>query len=192
MSAPITINRTQSTSVTSSSPSSPGLYVPIHKRTGGSNTSSPSSISSTLPSESHSHVYSTATLLSLQPFADESMKGKIRLACPEVLMTRKMRKGLEFNGRRTEFSAAQQLHVLTPLPFDIHEKAAATTPTPAPPAPLPQVSTPSRVVVPRRSRSGARGPQRKRNVFSSPSGARRTGDDSWRPQAVPMSPILLV
>ena len=105
-------------------------------------------------------------------------------------MTRKMRKGLEFNGRRTESSAAQQLHVLTPLPFDIHEKAATTTPAAAAAAAaLPQVST---VVEPRRSRPGARGPQRKRNVFSSPFGARRTGDDSWRPQAVPMSPILLV
>lgn len=184
MSAPITINRTQSTSVTSSSPSSPGLYVPIHKRT-GSNTSSPSSISSTLPSESHSHVYTTATLLSLQPFADESMKNKIRLSCPEVVMSRKMRKGLEMNERRTDFSAAQEV---SPPPFDIREKAATTTPAPAP-APLAQVTISSRVVAPRRSRPEGRGPHGKRNVFLSPFGARRTGNDSWRLQA---SPILLV
>lgn len=127
-----------------------------------------------------SYVYSRATLLSLQPLADESMKGKIRVTCPEVVMTRKMRKGLEFHGRRPEPLAAQQLvtQAPTPPPSDasaIHKKVTTTV----------QVPNPTRVL-PRRSRPA------RRNPFSSSFGVRRTGDDSWRLQAVPMSPVLMV
>jgi len=152
------------------------LYVPVHKRA-GSNASSPSSPPSTLPSDTPSYVYSRATLLSLQPIADESMKGKIRVTCPEVVMTRKMRKALEFHGKRPEpFSAAQQLVTQAPTPPSdtsaIHKKAT-TAPNPT-------------RVLPRRSRPA------RRNPFSSSFGVRRTGDDSWRLQAVPMSPVLMV
>ena len=202
MSAPISIN--VASTVASSSPSSPGLYVPVHKRTGSNSSSaSPSSPMSTLPHGKHlslylisytynlaidttpSYVYSPATLLSLLPFADESMKGKMRATCPEVVMNRKMRKGLEFNGRRTEVLVAQHLLIQEPTlsafgASPIHKSATPTV----------QTSTPARVL-PRRSRPAGRTPERRRNPFTSSFGARRTGNDSWRPQAVPMSPVLL-
>lgn len=203
MSAPISINPTSSR-VASSPPSSPGLYVPIHKRADSSNPSSPSSTTSTLPPSKHifiyfsfhhaydaaiattpSYVYSRDTLLSLLPFADEGMKGKMRVTCPEVVMNRKMRKGLEFNGKRTELLAAQQLLTQEPtLANVIHNKI-----------PTPTLHTPTTNpvrVLPRRSRPAGRAQERRRNVFASSFGARRTGDDSWRLQAVPMSPVLLV
>lgn len=200
MSAPITIN-VASSRVTSSPSSSPGLYVPVHKRADSNSSSSPSSPASTLSHGKYlpfgfcdfiythdatiattpSYVYSRDTLLSLLPLADENMKGKMRENCPEVVMNRKMRKGLEFNGRRTEILAARQL--LTEEPT-LSASAIDTKPT--------STTTPTRVL-PRRSRPTGRAPERRRNAFTSPFGARRTGDDSWRRlQAVPMSPVILV
>lgn len=196
MSAPTTIlNGTHLAS------SSPPLYVPVHKRAGSntSSPSSPSSPSSTLPPgkpffpfdipqcsliiiDTPSYVYSPATLLSLQPFADESMKGKMRALCPEVVITRKMRRGLEFNGSRMEIMAAQkllQVHPVAPLNI-IHHHTKATPPL--------QVSTPTRVPT-RRSRPAGRAPERRRNAITS-FGARRTENDSWRPQTVPLPPVL--
>jgi hypothetical protein len=129
-------------------------------------------------------VYSRDALLSLLPFADEGMKGKMRDSCPEVVMNRKMRKGLEFNGKRTELLAAQQLLTQEPtLSAVIHKNPTPTLHTPT--------TTPIRVL-PRRSRPAGRAPERRRNAFASSFGARRTGDDSWRLQAVPMTPVLLV
>jgi len=179
MSAPVTVN-VASSKVTSSSPSSPGLYVPIHKRA-DSNSSSPSSPTSTLANGTvPSYVYSRDTLLSLLPFADENMKGKMRETCPEVVMNRKMRKGLEFNGR-TELLVAKQLPKHEPIV--VHKN-----PTPALQAP----TTPTRVL-PKRSRPAGRAPERRRNAYTSPFGTRRTGDDTWRRlQAVPMSPVILL
>jgi len=113
------------------------------------------------------------------------MKGKMRESCPEVVMNRKTRKGLEFNGRRTELLVAKQLLMKEPTlsASVIHKKATPTLPTP---------STPTRVL-PRRSRPTGRAPERRRNAFASSFGGRRTGDDSWRRlQAVPMSPVILV
>ena len=101
-------------------------------------------------------------------------------------MNRKMRKGLEFNGRRTELLAAQQLLIqdLSLPPSAIHK-------TPTTPIPL-KPTMPARVL-PRRSRPVGRAPERRRNPFASTFGPRRTGEDSWRGlQAVPMSPVLLV
>ena len=135
--------------------------------------------------EPPSYVYSPATLLSLRPFADESMKGKMLVTCPEVVMTRKIRKGLEFYGGRTELSAAQQLLVQEPTrPASdahnlIHENRTPTVKT---------STTPGR----RRSRPATRAPERRRNPFAAPFGVRRTGNDSWRLQAVPMAPVILV
>lgn len=174
--------------------------MPIHKRA-DSNSSSPSSpttlgkhisfawisyiytydaiIIATTPS----YVYSRDTLLSLLPLADESMKGKMRENCPEVVMNRKMRKGLEFNGRRTELLAAQKLLIKEPTPSVVVHKAPKTIQTP----------TSATRVLPRRNRPAGRAPERRRNAFASSFGARRTGDDSWRSlQAVPMSPVILV
>lgn len=132
-------------------------------------------------------MYSRATLLSLLPFADEGMKGKMRDNCPEVVMNRKMRKGLEFNGRRTELLAAQQLLIQDPTLSAFNASVIHKNPMPT----LQTSTTPARVL-PRRSRPAGRAPERRRNAFASTFGARRTGDDSWRLQAVPMSPILLV
>jgi hypothetical protein len=102
-------------------------------------------------------------------------------------MTRKMRKGLEFNGRRTELLVAQQLLIQEPTTTlsaagVIHKKNPTRTP-----------QIPARVL-PRRSRPVGRAPERRRNAFASTYGVRRTtGDDSWRLQTVvPMSPVLLV
>lgn len=162
----------------SSSPSSAGLYVPIHKRA-GSNTSLSSQHTP------NPYMYSAATLLSLQPFADESVKGKILATCPEVVMTRKIRKRLEVNGRRTEVLGAQQQMQVSGTP-----ETKVT--------PILQTSTPAPLrVLPRRYRPSGRAPERRRNVFSSPSqvfGSRRglsKGDDSWRLHAMP-SPVLLL
>jgi hypothetical protein len=108
------------------------------------------------------------------------MKGKMRETCPEVVMNRKMRKGLEFNGRRTELLAAQKLLIQKPTlsASVIHKKPTPQTPT-----------TPTRVL-PRRTRPVGRAPERRRNAFTSPFGGR---DESWRRlQAVPMSPVILV
>jgi len=93
---------------------------------------------------------------------------------------------LEYNGRRTELLAAQRLLIQEPTlsAFDagvIHKNPKPTLQTPAPAR-----------VLPRRSRPAGRTPERRRNAFASTFGARRTGDESWRLPAVPMSPVLLV
>lgn len=127
-------------------------------------------------------MYSIATLLSLQPLADQSMKGKIRDSCPEIVMSRKMRKGVGFNnGRRNE------VVLVTPAPtFDAGVKDTMLTTTTVPPASTPVTL---RVVPPRRS---GRVPERRRNAFVPTFGTRRVGEDSWRLHApVPMSPVLL-
>ena len=197
--APATVNFASS-KVTTSTPSSPGLYVPIHKRA-DSNSSSPSSPTSTLPQGKHifiprinrssytydatiattpSYVYSRDALLSLLPFADENMKGKMRETCPEVVMNRKTRKGLEFNGR-TELLGAKQLRKHEPTVVHKNPTPDVQTPT-----------TPTRVSL-RRSRPAGRAPERRRNPFASPFGGRRTGDDGWRRlQGAPMSPVILL
>jgi hypothetical protein len=135
-----------------------------------------------------SYVYSRDTLLSLLPLADEGMKGKMRATCPEVVMNRKMRKGLEFNGKRTELLAAQQLLTQEPTLSAFNASVIHKNPTPTLHT---SPTTPIRVL-PRRSRPAGRAPERRRNAFASSFGARRTGDDSWRLQAIPMSPVLLV
>ena len=135
-----------------------------------------------------SYVYSRNTLLSLLPFADESMKGKMRENCPEVVMNRKTRKGLEFNGRSELFAAKQLLKQEQIRSASVVDKrpAAPTSPTPTPTSTLTRVSS-------RRSRPTGRAPERRRNPFTSTFGGRRTGDDSWRRlQAVPMPPVILL
>jgi hypothetical protein len=113
------------------------------------------------------NVYSVASLFSLRPLADDSMKEKIRIACPEVVMTRKIRKGLEFNGRKKELLAAQQS--APALESGVTETKAAATLTPTP------LRVPSR-----RNRPAGRAPERRRNAFGS---RRGLSDDSWRLQA---------
>jgi len=113
------------------------------------------------------------------------MKGKMRETCPEVVMNRKMRKGLEYNGRRTELLAAQQqLLIQNPTLSATKNPIPTLVQTPLPPKSLTRV-------LPRRSRPAGRAPERRRNAFvASTFGAR---DDSWRRlQAVPMSPVILV
>jgi hypothetical protein len=110
-----------SASSLSTSPSSSGLYVPVHKRHPSVSSSglaspstSPKSVAmgmfiyphvvskrgtnkrryfSELPAPSS---YSIEALLSMRPLADENMKHKMREACPEVVMNRRTRKSLEF------------------------------------------------------------------------------------------------
>jgi len=104
--------------------------------------------------------------------------------CPEVVMNRKSRKGLEFNGRSELFAAKQLIkQEQIRLASVVDKKPAPTSPTP---------STPTRVPS-RRSRPTGRATERRRNPFTSTFGGRRTGDDSWRRlQAVPMPPVILL
>jgi len=183
MSAPIAINVDIAQLPSMSLSSSPGLYVPIHKRT-GSNTSSPScpsSPSSTFSSDTPSSLYSIATLLSLRPFADESVKGKIQASCPEVVMSRKMRKGLEYNGRTKPQLPPMQASL--PTSTFTETKVTPTLSTP---------NTPLRVL-PKRSRPVVRAPERRRNAFSNQNRRGLTnGDNGWRLQAMSISQAVLL
>ena len=117
MSLPVDIPRRSSlTSLSDSSSVSLGLYIPIHKRTPSSGSSRTShgiftSVSPCLfhclmdvkgPGHPavHSRIYSVDLLLSLRPTADESMRDKLRASCPEILMSRRIRKNLEFHERQ--------------------------------------------------------------------------------------------
>lgn len=200
MSAPIAINVNHSAS--SSPSSSPRLYVPIHKRNGSNSSSSsrPSSPSSTsgkhflatplLGFYSYNatitdtplspSAYSIATLLSMQSLADESIKGKVHATCPEIVLSRRVRKTLEFHGRRTELSSAQQAPAAAAV-VDTSATEINAQPT------LPALTR----VLPRRTRPATRAPERRRNALGSRRGL-TTGDDSWRLQAIPITPALLV
>jgi len=48
----------------------------------------------------NSRVYSTEFLLALRPNAIESMKERIRASCPEVVMSRRVRKAVEYYERQ--------------------------------------------------------------------------------------------
>ncbi|KDR79848.1 hypothetical protein GALMADRAFT_241948 [Galerina marginata CBS 339.88] len=195
MSSPIAIpssKRSSSSSSSSSSassslssapttPTSAGVYIPVHKRTGSSSSRAFEPSGARLPALSvtevpkqHPRVYSADFLLSLRPNADESLKEQIRASCPEVVMNRRTKKNLEFaeHQHQRELSSPrrhagwnfQQQPVLptlsTPTPIRV--------PTAAPP-------TPARVT-PRRNRPAGRAPERRRQALQSSLNL----NDSWR------------
>ncbi|KAJ3514970.1 hypothetical protein NLJ89_g2058 [Agrocybe chaxingu] len=211
MSSPIAIPRSNKSSSASSSsslasspsmssvpttPPSPGLYVPVHKRTGsnGSHASSsrpsspggfhsssgwsiilPESPSAAYPStaevESHSGVFTIEVLLSLRSRADDMVKEKIRADCPEVVMNRRMRKSLEFMEHQRA-KADSHGHL---------QQEPAPTPSPATPTPT---STPVRNL-PRRNRPAGRAPERRRQALQL--------NDNWRSmRTAPVHPLPVV
>ncbi|CAA7261173.1 unnamed protein product [Cyclocybe aegerita] len=193
MSSPIAIprsNRSSSASASSSlasspsmssaptTPPSPGLYVPVHKRT-GSNVSHASSSRPSSPSgfhyssgvESHSGVYTIDVLLSMRSRADETVKEKMRSACPEVVMNRRMRKSLQFMQHEQAKGESHGHPRQEPAPISL-----PVTPTPT--------STPARNL-PRRNRPAGRAPERRRQALQL--------NDNWRSmRTTPVHPLPVV
>ncbi|KAF8156030.1 hypothetical protein B0H34DRAFT_715868 [Crassisporium funariophilum] len=194
MSAPINIATPRSSSASTSSspasgsgssPSSARLYVPVHKRNGSNASSSsrtPSPSRMSVPSvaapasgeiPTHPYIYTPAMLLSLRPYAEEKgLKDKLRVACPEVVMNRRMKKNLEFTRpQRVEVEKKDQQSA--PRTLSVNGNGS-TTPR----------------VTPRRNRPAGRAPERRRNALQSSFGRHATLD-SWR-TAVVLPPALLV
>jgi len=86
---------------------SPGLYIPVHKRTSSSSSRATSPSSPGFPSisgDAYARIYTPEFLLSLRPNADDGVREKMREACPEVVMNRRTRKNLEFSQHQREGS----------------------------------------------------------------------------------------
>ena len=204
MSSPITISRSSTSSATSSQAGSPGLYVPVHKRSSSSSSraNSPSSprfpslhgmfhlvgsrpvAHPTLPERTHPRIYSPEFLLSLRPNADESVKEKMREALPEVVMNRRTRKNLEFSQHQREAAERKTNHHQPSPP------AAAITAFPAPFSP--SVATPLTApprTMPRRNRPAGRATERRRQALQSNFNLH----DTWRGRvATPLQPLAVV
>jgi len=204
MSSPITISRSTTSSATSSPAGSPGLYVPVHKRSSSSSSraNSPSSprfpslhgmfnlmgsrpvAHPTLPERTHSRIYSPEFLLSLRPNADESVKEKMREALPEVVMNRRTRKNLEFSQHQREAAERKAHHHHQPS-----SPAAAVTAFPAPYSPSAAPSTVPPRMMPRRNRPAGRATERRRQALQSNFNLH----DTWRGRvATPLQPLAVV
>jgi len=211
MSWPITIRRARASSSSSSSasssmvsslssapttPTSTHLYVPVHKRAGSTSSRASSPASSRTPAsiapKQHPLIYTAGFLLSLRPQADESMKEKMRTACPEVVMNRRTRKNLEFAEHQQRKEAASKKQHASRHQHQEQSAAPATSPTPAPvaaPAPA-KVAASIRSaapavtsrILPRRNRPAGRAPERRRQAL-------QTGlnlNDNWRDSRLPL------
>jgi hypothetical protein len=136
------------------------------------------------PPTAQPRIYTTGYLLSLRPFATEGLKDKMRAACPEVVMNRRMRKSIEFNehqarsaSKREQSQQQQQQQQQSPtLPpssarAPMHEAAledtaiSGTAPhhVPATAAPTPAATAPR--ATPRRTRPAGRAPERRRQAL---------------------------
>lgn len=166
------------------SSSSSGLYIPVHRRSASSESSrtSPHGMTHSISCYSiyltkrqgathpvRSRVYDIDFLLFLRPTADESLRDKLRSTCPQILMSRRIRKNLEFHGRQrphhdlvpTRDNQAQQqqinadIHRFPALPTQIQLRALPVTSSPQ--------SSPSGRVLPRRnSKIAMRAAERRR------------------------------
>lgn len=171
MSAPMTINQSaSSTSLSavsiSASPSSP-KYIPVHRRTpsngssvaSSSRPSSPMDAEFTSPSEvspSTPGVYSFEALLALRPMADESIKGKVRESCPEVVLNHRQKKSIQYLSTHPNARAKAQSQK--------QHQQLESQPEPSPvPSAFSSTQRQQRSL-PRRNRSG-RGPERRRSVL---------------------------
>ena len=189
-------------SVTSSPAGSPGLYVPVHKRSSSSSSRANSPSSPRFPSlngmsypmgsrpvahpppleRTHSRIYSPEFLLSLRPNADENVKEKMREALPEVVMNRRTRKNLEFSQHQRE-AAERKAHQQPVSP------AAAVIAFPAPLSPSPAPSTVPPRMMPRRNRPAGRATERRRQALQSNFNLHET----WRGRvATPLQPLPVV
>ena len=208
MSSPITIPRSATSSASALSlGGSPGLYVPVHKRSSSSSSraNSPSSphlpplngmfylvgsrivVHPAQPERAHSRIYSPEFLLSLRPNADESVKEQIREASPEVVMNRRTRKNLEFSQHQRE--AAERKHHHHHRHYQQPPSKAAVI---ALPVPLSQSTAASTVIprmMPRRNRPAGRATERRRQAFQSNFNLH----DTWRGRvATPLQPLAVV
>ena len=154
---------------------SPGIYVPVHKRTGSSPslTTPPSSPRSpslsgmfyqfrsqtaaypTRPEHTHTRIYPPEFMLSLRPNADESVKENIRETCPEVVMSRRTR---EFSQQREAVEMNAFHHNRhPPLPQATAITALLSAPTTA---------SPSRIIPRRAGRATERRRQALQSIFA--------------------------
>ena len=208
MSSPITISRPATSSTTSSSPAgSPGLYVPVHKRSSSSSSraNSPSSarlpplsgmfhligsrtvVHPAQPERTHSRIYSPEFLLSLRPNADESVKEKMREASPEVVMNRRTRKNLEFSQHQREAAERKLHHNHHQQPPSSLEAAVIAFSAPLSPSTTASTTTPR--MMPRRNRPAGRATERRRQAFQSNFNLH----DTWRGRvATPLQPLAVV
>jgi len=152
---------------------SPGLYVPVHKRTGSSpsRTTSPrfpslsgmfyqfrsrTAAHPTWPEHTQTRIYSPQFLLSLRPNADEGVKENMREACPEVVMSRRTRKHLEFSQPQYEAAERNAFHHRQP---SLLQATAITALLSAP-----TIASPPRII-PRRNRRAGRATERRRQTL---------------------------
>jgi len=127
--APIAINSVSPASSVASLPSSLGLYVPLHKRSSSVTRTddSMSTTSSSRPSsraESHAElgtehsetghghpsVYSRDRLMALAKFSltmSNEFKGELRERLPEIVMSRKLRKAMEYRAQQQQRGQTQ-------------------------------------------------------------------------------------
>ena len=132
----------------------------------------------------HSRIYSPEFLLSFRPNADESVKEKMREACPEVVMNRRTRKNLEFSQHQREAAERKtHYHHEPPLP----QVAAIAFPAPFPASIIASPAAPR--IMPRRNRPAGRATERRRQALQSNFNLHET----WRGRVpVPLQPLAVV
>ncbi len=195
----------------SSTPPSDGLYIPVHKRNGSTGLLYASPKASPLdsrfspkglttnpvngvireadkffltdqqPITPHSRIYTIEFLLTLRRNADESMKTNMRASCPEAVMNRRMRKGLEFHehhgreqGQSQQQQQEQHRNVQSPVTSAQPSGSDASTKI-----------APSRVLPRRNTRSTGRPGERRRQALQIRSSSRATSVETWRGTKVP-------
>ena len=129
----------------------------------------------------YSRIYSPDFLLSLRPNADESVKEKMREACPEVVMNRRTRKNLEFSQHQREAAERKaHYHHQPPLP-----QAAAIAFT----APFSASTIAAPRIMPRRNRPAGRATERRRQALQ----PNFNLHDTWRGRvSMPLQPLAVV
>lgn len=124
-------------------------------------------------SPSASGVYSIDTLLALRPVADESIKDKLRETCPEVLMSRRVKKSVQYLATHPESRLRIQSDSQRQHPdSESQEQSGLIKPMPAA---FRQRS------LPRRNRQG-RGPERRKSALQ----------DTWQGMRVTARQPLMV
>lgn len=154
----------------------PGLYIPVHKRTASSESHHHHHNRSEGPI--HTYTYSTDFLLSLRPTADESVKDKLRTSSPEIVMSRRIRKNLEFYDRQRLLPPLHQhidlsIHRVPALPSQQPSLAPLASTSPQPHQP--------RVLSRRSSRTAIRPAERRRHGVHPAHATKTALVETWRP-----------
>ncbi|KIM37062.1 hypothetical protein M413DRAFT_281152 [Hebeloma cylindrosporum] len=126
----------------------------------------------------HAYIYSPEFMLSLRPNAVERVKEKIRETCPEAVMSRRMRKTLEFAQHQRE-AAERKFHYYQP---SSPEAAAIAFPSPFSASINPSIEC----FIPRASRLIGRATERRRQALQS------NLQDNWRGHVSTISQPLAV